>query len=393
VDANFFAPPQGRTQRGGATYRFLSVLKWEYRKGWDLLLDAYWDEFSPADNVVLELKASIPPWELNWEPGLNDTIEYRLAQHADSRGQPLSALAAVKVLSDDGSRRALRHAYARADCFVLPTRGEGWGLPLTEAMAMGLPVIATNFSGPTAFMANEHSFPLPPARMLDEGRAGAEPALADVREAMRRAVADREHAAALGARARAFVVERYSAPRVAEVALRRLAEIEVAMDSQHDEADGATRRVSAPGEQRRPPGLPGIEGMKIGRVGWSQSQKERALLAMSAASRANALRSDASRRQELSGSAPRVAPSTASLPDSSREEIVKAAREFAARQGRQHPLKSDLARQIRAKEMEMRSKGSALSDRLDRQAIGSLDDSFQHITKLLRKQSLKAGEL
>ena len=88
-----------------------------------------------------------------------------------------------------------------------------------------------------------------------------------------------------------------------------------------------------------------------------------------------------------------MAPSTASLPDSSREEIVKAAREFAARQGRQHPLKSDLARQIRAKEMEMRSKGSALSDRLDRQAIGSLDDSFQHITKLLRKQSLKAGEL
>jgi glycosyltransferase involved in cell wall biosynthesis len=35
---------------------------------------------------------------------------------------------------------------------VLPTRGEGWGLPLAEAMSMGLPVITTNWSGPTAFV-------------------------------------------------------------------------------------------------------------------------------------------------------------------------------------------------------------------------------------------------
>ena len=40
------------------------------------------------------------------------------------------------------------------DAFVLPSRGEGWGRPHVEAMAMGLPVIATNWSGPTEYVSS-----------------------------------------------------------------------------------------------------------------------------------------------------------------------------------------------------------------------------------------------
>jgi glycosyltransferase involved in cell wall biosynthesis len=50
--------------------------------------------------------------------------------------------------------------YAAVDCFVLPTRGEGWGLPIFEAMAMGLPVIATNWSGQVDFMNENNAFPI-----------------------------------------------------------------------------------------------------------------------------------------------------------------------------------------------------------------------------------------
>eukprot|EP00965_Chrysotila_dentata_P071588 2365204-Pleurochrysis_carterae.AAC.1 len=46
------------------------------------------------------------------------------------------------------------------DAFVLPSRGEGWGRPVMEAMAMALPVIATNWSGTTAMLSDETSFPL-----------------------------------------------------------------------------------------------------------------------------------------------------------------------------------------------------------------------------------------
>ena len=37
--------------------------------------------------------------------------------------------------------------YRSADVFVLPSKGEGWGLPLIEAAATGVPIIATRYSG------------------------------------------------------------------------------------------------------------------------------------------------------------------------------------------------------------------------------------------------------
>ena len=54
----------------------------------------------------------------------------------------------------------MRGLYAASDAFVLPSRGEGWGLPVMEAMAMAKPVLVTNYSGPTALMARS---PLPAA--------------------------------------------------------------------------------------------------------------------------------------------------------------------------------------------------------------------------------------
>src|SRR3954447_8704089 len=48
--------------------------------------------------------------------------------------------------------------YAAADAFVLASRGEGWGRPYMEAMAMGLPTIGPDFGGSLAFMNDGNSW-------------------------------------------------------------------------------------------------------------------------------------------------------------------------------------------------------------------------------------------
>jgi len=86
------------------------------------------------------------------------------------------------VQGEDMPRAALRNLYAAADAFVLPTRGEGWGLPIAEAMAMALPVIATNWSGPTALLSTDNSYPLSrELTLLPGGQAEARPPRPDPR--------------------------------------------------------------------------------------------------------------------------------------------------------------------------------------------------------------------
>jgi len=48
--------------------------------------------------------------------------------------------------------------YNMCDCFVLPTRGEGFGLIMAEAGSCGLPVIATRCCGQMDFLDDDNSF-------------------------------------------------------------------------------------------------------------------------------------------------------------------------------------------------------------------------------------------
>jgi len=61
-------------------------------------------------------------------------------------------------LSSDEMAALYRHPTIRA--FVSMTRGEGWGLPILEAAASGLPVIATNWSGHLDFLSRGRFIPV-----------------------------------------------------------------------------------------------------------------------------------------------------------------------------------------------------------------------------------------
>jgi glycosyltransferase involved in cell wall biosynthesis len=60
------------------------------------------------------------------------------------------------------TEKTMRDLYSRAACLVLPSLGEGFGLPVLEAMACGTPVVTAAVSslpevaGDAALMVNPH---------------------------------------------------------------------------------------------------------------------------------------------------------------------------------------------------------------------------------------------
>ena len=181
---------------GSGLFRFLSVFKWEKRKGWDILLRAYFQEFTAADDVVLIIKTQSFHSGDNFEAKVREEIQK--AQEL-APGEP----ARFKLLATDLKLRELPRLYRAADAFVLPSRGEGWGRPHVEAMAMGLPVIATNWSGSTEFLTADASLPLridglEPVEDGLEGHRWAVPSEAHLRELMRWVSEHRVEAQALG---------------------------------------------------------------------------------------------------------------------------------------------------------------------------------------------------
>ena len=132
---------------GARGFTFLSTFDFTDRKGWDVLLDAWAQAFQPDDDVSLVLKCLTLHGVT--EAGIRERIETQLGRR---RTAPIVLDTRLLPTAD------LARLYAAADAFVLSSRSEGWGRPLMEAMAMGLPTIGTRWSGNLAFMDDRNSW-------------------------------------------------------------------------------------------------------------------------------------------------------------------------------------------------------------------------------------------
>ncbi|KAK9078703.1 hypothetical protein SSX86_002760 [Deinandra increscens subsp. villosa] len=196
---------------------FLSVFKWEYRKGWDVLLQSYLKEFSSPDNVQLYLLTN--PYHSDTNFG-NKIVEF-----VEDSGleKPVNGWAPVYVIDSHIAQVDFPKLYKAADAFILPSRGEGWGRPIVEAMAMSLPVIATNWSGPTEYLTEKNSYPLAVDRMSEvidgpfKGHLWAEPSVDRLRVLMRRVMENPEEAKRKGKDARKDMLEKFSPEIVASI--------------------------------------------------------------------------------------------------------------------------------------------------------------------------------
>jgi glycosyltransferase involved in cell wall biosynthesis len=104
------------------------------------------------------------------------------------------------------------------DVFVSLHRTEGFGRSLAEAMLMGKPVIATNYSGNTDFTRQDNACPVNYSLVpvlegqypYPEGQVWAEADIDHAAWYMRRLATNRILREQLGRAARATIVDRYS---------------------------------------------------------------------------------------------------------------------------------------------------------------------------------------
>jgi len=156
VDDSYWTPqaePRPRTP-----FTFYAQAHLTPRKGFDILIRAFARRFRDDDTAHLII-------------GGDGVIRSELEALADSSGvrSQVTFLGAIP-------RDAVREAMRAANCFVLPSLAENFGVVLIEALATGLPVIGTRCGGPEDFIDDRVGILLSP---------GDEDALGEALSAMR----------------------------------------------------------------------------------------------------------------------------------------------------------------------------------------------------------------
>jgi len=223
VDADYFHPGIRAHRNPGDEFVFLANFEWGERKAPDLLLTTFNETFRRNEPVVLVCKV------INRDPSLNVRNRIRALRLRESGGRILFLHNRVFPYHELGS------LYRSADCYVSVSRGEGWDMPLMEAMACGLPSIATDWGAHRDFAHESLCYLLRVRGTVAadntrcpyyDGFSWSDPDPEHLSELLRHVFENREEAAAKGARAAAAMASRWTWSHAAMRVKQRIAEID-----------------------------------------------------------------------------------------------------------------------------------------------------------------------
>lgn len=172
-------------------YLFYSIFEWTDRKNPEALLNAYWREFQDNENVGLLIKTYFRNFDLRNKRMIRDQIEHF------KRRSGLTKFPRVFLYMDLMDRSHVMRLHKTGDCYVTPHRGEGWGLPIAEALLAGNPAITTGYGGISEWLAKQDAamildYTMVPlqgmahsSRWYTPDQKWADPAEDDIRDNMR----------------------------------------------------------------------------------------------------------------------------------------------------------------------------------------------------------------
>lgn len=231
VDAKHFSP-EGSTLPlpGDKSFRFLSIFEWLYRKGWDILIEAYVAEFGQDEPVSLIIR-TFPYGDAD---GLNqDAIENKVYNFIkDKLGKVRNEIPPIHFIKEFIPLEDMPALYRSCNAYVMPSRGEGWGKPYIEAMACGKPVIATAWGGQMEYLHAGNSFLIEVEDFetinekcelnLYHGQRWAKPSISSLRKLMRYVFLHQDEAKGVGEAARKDVETNWTWEIAAKIIINHL---------------------------------------------------------------------------------------------------------------------------------------------------------------------------
>lgn len=227
---------------GEKGFTFLSIFEWTYRKGWDVLLKAYLEEFKRTDDVRLVIRAYQGGGVIgSRRTPIRDQIQ-ELITSLDKDPDSTPELVLIEKIVPSELMPSL---YKAADAFILPTRGEGWGIPFTESMLMEVPVIAPRWGGHLEFANDDNAFlidieglvPVGDEQIRDNpfylGHRWCEPSVEHTRKLMRYAYENRKEVKEKGKVARRYIESNYTIHHAAFKILERITTLNNSKKGQH----------------------------------------------------------------------------------------------------------------------------------------------------------------
>lgn len=131
-------------------FNFLSICQWGPRKNLEQTIVGFLEEFQNEDiGLVLKINMSN---DSNIDKDIVNNKLKQLLNNFPNRKCSITVLHGY--MSDEEMNSLYNHEKIKA--IVSTTHGEGFGLPLLEAAANELPVIATNWSGHLDFLYKKH---------------------------------------------------------------------------------------------------------------------------------------------------------------------------------------------------------------------------------------------
>lgn len=222
IDADAYDPDitEAWSKSGVTTSKttiFTTMLDWNPRKNFEATLKGYFKAFTSDDDTVLLVKTNDHP---DVQKDYGNLVDELVKEH----GYVKSRLPTVEIISGMLDQGEMNAVYKAGTAFVSTSHGEGWGRHNTEAMAMGVPIIAPYWSAPTEYMTDANSYKLKLDGLVPAwgDHKWADPSVDHLVQLLRRVHNNHAEAKRKGKQARRDMVEKYNSRVITKLVVDRI---------------------------------------------------------------------------------------------------------------------------------------------------------------------------